>query len=200
MVLAIKPDRALYAAFEVAQAARENIEIDPHAVGTHLEFAIIARTRRVGLKEGLGYIAVPEMVAPAVQVGIIKDEQLAITALEAQIKIGRGPERADFGLACRIGIEALPVAAERDRGRLQPFRRGMPRGERDFTRTWTAKIVSTTGEQFAFSWTIIMIRTPEQAIAIVTIQKVAYARLGWHKWPVSSLSVPNSQAKSPGPF
>src|SRR5207247_10056268 len=47
----VQHNRTLQTAFQVRDATRENVEIDPHAVRTDLELFIIALARRIGLQE-----------------------------------------------------------------------------------------------------------------------------------------------------
>jgi hypothetical protein len=84
--LLVQKHRFLHATFEVCKASRKNIQIDPHSVGTYFELPVVARSRWIRLKEGLGHIAVPQVVPAAVTVGVFKDEKLPIAAFKPQIK------------------------------------------------------------------------------------------------------------------
>src|SRR6266700_8132033 len=61
------------------------------------------------------------MVAPAVGIGVLENEKVAVPAYESQIHRGRRPQNADFSFEGWISILALPVGGEAD-GRGQfPF-------------------------------------------------------------------------------
>lgn len=103
---------ALQAAFYVLKRSVCNFQIDPKAVGAYLEFFVAARLLRIRLQENFGDIAVPQLIAAAASIGVIKDGDATKTSDKFHIqKFGR-PEEADFGLAMRIGIFSLPVTVE----------------------------------------------------------------------------------------
>src|SRR5207247_7157268 len=72
----VQHNRTLQTAFQVRDATRENVEIDPHAVRTDLELFIIALARRIGLQECLSHVAIPKMIAPAGRLSIFEDVKL----------------------------------------------------------------------------------------------------------------------------
>jgi len=73
------------------------------------------------------------MIAAAAGLGILEDKQFAVATFETEIERFWGPEDANLGLACVIGIAPLPVGAEADRSSAGPLGGGAARVERDFT-------------------------------------------------------------------
>ena len=55
------------------KALGRDVEIEPLPVGTYFEFLVVFLAKAIGLEEDLGHIALPQIVSPAVRVGIGKD-------------------------------------------------------------------------------------------------------------------------------
>ena len=73
--------------FKSAQPAGKNVEIDPHSIRTDFKFPVEMLPRRIGLQKCFRHIAVPQMIAPSIGVGVIEREELTIAALESQIQM-----------------------------------------------------------------------------------------------------------------
>src|SRR5207253_2197940 len=86
----VQHNRTLQTAFQVRDATRENVEIDPHAVRTDLELFIIALARRIGLQECLSHVAIPKMIAPAGRLSIFEDGKLPVPRIVSMARKGNG--------------------------------------------------------------------------------------------------------------
>src|SRR5690348_18275992 len=75
--------------------------------------------RGIGLQENLSDVAVPELPQAAGRLcaRVVRGEygQRAKETTEMQKEKLRSPQHANFGLAQRVGVLALPVGVERDR-------------------------------------------------------------------------------------
>jgi hypothetical protein len=87
----IQPHRPLQAAFKIAPAFGKNVQVNPHPIRTHFEFAVITRPRRIRLQEHFRYIAIPKLIAASVRIGIVEGKQLAVAALESQVENLQSP-------------------------------------------------------------------------------------------------------------
>src|SRR5581483_7683738 len=128
----IEPDGALHAAFQVLQRTGRDIQVDPVTIGGNLKFLVVPGTRRVGLEKYLGDIAVPEMVAASMGIGIGEGKELAVTAHKAQVKSSCRPQGAHRRLARWIGVAALPIGGEGGGSGRIPVRSGMLSIEPEF--------------------------------------------------------------------
>lgn len=77
---------ALETALEIGEPRGRDMQINPHAVRSDLEFLVIPFWRRLGLQECLGDIAVPQVITTAARIGVIEDEQRVISANEPQVE------------------------------------------------------------------------------------------------------------------
>lgn len=103
---------ALQTALYVLKRSVCDFQIDPKAVWAYLEFLVAPWLLRIRLQENFGDIAVPQLIAAAVSVGVFEDGDAAIASDKFQIKkLGR-PEETNFSLAMPIGIFPLPVSVE----------------------------------------------------------------------------------------
>src|ERR1700676_2923609 len=145
---------ALHAAFYVLKRAIGDFQVDPKTVGTYLEFFVAAQLSWIMLQENFSDIAVPKLVAAAVNVGIFKDRDESISREKFQVqKFGR-PKDANFGLAMRISIFSLPVCVEEHGfcasprvGRREPD--GIERAMKRSGENCVAKCLGGRGEPFA---------------------------------------------------
>ncbi len=92
--------------------ARRDVQIDPKTVRTDFELLVPAKVKGIRLKENFRDVAVPELVAASVGLGIRKNGDDAILRLESHKKRLRSPEQPYFRLSFWIGVLALPVRVE----------------------------------------------------------------------------------------
>src|ERR1700745_1102323 len=85
MRLLIQRHGPFHAALEIGLRAGRDVEIEPETVRAHLEFFVGMGSGRIGLQEGLSYIALPEMITPPIWIGIGEHVKPTIAALKTQI-------------------------------------------------------------------------------------------------------------------
>src|SRR4029077_14200842 len=76
--------------------------------------------RRVRLQENFRHVAVPELVAAAIRLGIGKNGYGAEPCPESRKKGLGSPEKPDFRFSLGIGVLALPVRVKSQRPRKLP--------------------------------------------------------------------------------
>jgi len=76
------------AAFEICQAGRADVQVNPHSVGSDFEFFVVALRGVLWLKKRFGYVAVPKVIAPTVGIRVLKNEKVTISAHEPEVHIG----------------------------------------------------------------------------------------------------------------
>jgi len=76
----------------------------------------------MGLEKNFGDVAIPKLIAATVRIGVRKNGDGAIAGAKFEEKRFRGPQKANFRFALRIGMLALPVATETQRPRGFPLR------------------------------------------------------------------------------
>src|SRR6516225_6045015 len=97
-------------------------QIDPIAIGADFKLQVFEGVGRVRLQEGLRYIAVPQLVTPAVRTGIGEYGNVPVNATEADEQRLRCPQQANLRGTLGIRVFAGPVAIIADRGRFLPGR------------------------------------------------------------------------------
>src|SRR6266853_1367856 len=113
--LLINMHGASQTALEVSEPRRRDVEVNPHSIRSNLEFFVEARLTGCGLQKSFSDIVVPEVIAPAVWVGVGEHKKLAITTDKSQVQSDGRPQYTDFGLERRIRTDALPVCRETNR-------------------------------------------------------------------------------------
>lgn len=83
---------ASQATFQIVFLARRDVEIDPQPIRTDLEFLIPPCLRRLGLKENLRNVAVPELVTAAIGLASRENRHDAIARTKSQKQRLWGPE------------------------------------------------------------------------------------------------------------
>src|SRR5277367_5551184 len=99
----------LHSTLKIGTAAGKNVEVNPHGVGSDFKLPVEEFARRIGLEEGLDDVAVPELVAAAIRVGIAEDVKIAVAAFKAQIQHFIRPQNSDRSLTGRIRVLPPPI-------------------------------------------------------------------------------------------
>ena len=81
-----------HTALQVVFFARCDIQIDPKSVWTHFKFLISTELRGIGLHENFRDVAVPELVAAAIGLGIRKNRDPAKPRVKSHKKELRPPQ------------------------------------------------------------------------------------------------------------
>ena len=77
---------------QIVLFARCDIKINPESIGADFKFLITTEIRRIRLQEDFGHVTIPELVAPAIRLGIGKNCNQAVFRAESQEKGLRSPE------------------------------------------------------------------------------------------------------------
>ncbi len=88
----VQSNAAPQTTLQVVLLAWRDVQIDPKSVRADFEFFITTEMRWVGLKENFRDVAVPELVAAAIGLGIGKNGDGAIFRVESHKKRLRSPE------------------------------------------------------------------------------------------------------------